>query len=248
MDDREIPIQPVRATEYDRDGVAMDLVYTVDEWLGVTRRKLLLMKDEEEQNRRKTENREKMMVQETLKSIPRNKLLSLDSRRIFLPWQASYEALKTYIKNAGVKDRRQQVLKIAKDSLKLPQDSEACLYLTELREFEQYIQNEYVIGVNLVTDLFSKLFALPRARDIVDSVKMTTEALNILRTIRNKKLWPKFTEEMLEKIVQRCLLKRDGGEFGTEWAKERARSMMASEVPERSDDEDMGIDLNEHNC
>jgi hypothetical protein len=91
LDDREIPIQPVRATEYDRDGVATDLVYTVDEWLGVTRRKLLLMKDEEEQNRRKTENCEKMMVQETLKSIPRNKLLSLDSRRIFLPWQASYD-------------------------------------------------------------------------------------------------------------------------------------------------------------
>ena len=30
LDDREIPIQPVIATEYDRDGVATDLVYTVD--------------------------------------------------------------------------------------------------------------------------------------------------------------------------------------------------------------------------
>ena len=81
------------------------------------------------------------------------------------------------------------------------------MYLTELREFENYIQNEYVIGVNLVTDLFSKLFALPRAKDVVDSIKMTTEALNILRTIKSKKLWAKFTEEMFEKIVQRCLLR-----------------------------------------
>ena len=128
MDDHEIPILPVRATEYDRDGVAMEMVYSVDEWLIRTRRRMLLMKDEEELDRRKKENREKMMVQETLKSIPRNKLLPLDSRRVFLPWQASYEALKISIKNAGVKDWRQQVLKIAKDSLKLPQDSDACLY------------------------------------------------------------------------------------------------------------------------
>ena len=70
-------------------------------------KKTAIVEDEEEQSRRKTENREKMMVQETLKSIPRNKLLSLDSRRIFLPWQASYEALKTSIKNAGVKGRVQ---------------------------------------------------------------------------------------------------------------------------------------------
>ena len=245
LNDQEIPILPVRTTEYDGDGVGTEMVYSVDEWLGTTRRKLLLMKDEEEKNRRHTENREKMMVQETLKSIPRNKLLSLDSRRVFLPWQASYEALKISIKSAGVKDWRQQVLKIAKESLKLTQDSDACLYLTELREFETYIQNEYVIGINMVTDLFSKLFAQPRARDIVDSVKMTTEALNILRTIKSKKLWQKFTEEMLEKIVQRCLLRRDGAEFGTEWAKERARSMMATEIPEASDeDDDMGIDLN----
>ena len=74
---------------------------------------------------------------------------------------------------------------------------------------------------------------------------MTTEALNILRTIRSKKLWAKFTEEILEKIVQRRLLKRDGSEFGTEWAKERAKSMMASEKPEESDDEDYGASNSE---
>ena len=118
------------------------------------------------------------------------------------------------------------------------------MYLTELREFEIYIQTEYDIGVNLVHDLFSKLFAMPRAKDIVDSIKMSTEALNILRTIKNKKLWTKFTEEMLEKIVQRCLTKRDGNEFASEWAKERAKSMMTNAAPESSDDDDAGIDMN----
>ena len=85
------------------------------------------------------------------------------------------------------------------ESLKLPQDIEACIYLTKLKEFENYIQNEYVIGINLVSDLFSKLFAMPRAKDIVDSIRMTTEASNILRTIKSKKLWHKFTEEMLQR-------------------------------------------------
>ena len=84
--DHEIPILPVRATEYDKDGVAMEMVYTVDDWLTRIRRRMLLMKDEEDLDRRKKENREKMMVQETLKSIPRNKLVPLDSRRVFLPW------------------------------------------------------------------------------------------------------------------------------------------------------------------
>ena len=68
--------------------------------------------------------------------------------------------------------------------------------------------------------MFSKLFALPRAKDIASSIKMSTEALNILTTIKSKKLWSKFTEEMLEKIVQRCLTRKDREEFGSEWAKE----------------------------
>ena len=130
LDDHEIPIEPVRATEYDKDGVGVNLIYTVDEWLTTTRRRLLQKKDNEEQNRRRTENKEKMMMQETLKSIPRNKLIPLDSRRVFLPWHASYEELKESIRKAGVKDWKQHVLKIAKESLKIPQDSEACLYLS----------------------------------------------------------------------------------------------------------------------
>ena len=51
LDDHEIPVEPERATEYDRDGVGVDLIYTVDEWLRTTRRKLLLMKDDEEKTR-----------------------------------------------------------------------------------------------------------------------------------------------------------------------------------------------------
>ena len=83
------------------------------------------------------------------------------------------------------------------------------------------------MGINLVNDLFSKLFNMPRAKDISESIKMSTEALNILRTIKGKKLWPKFSEEHLEKIIARCLVRRDSNEFVQDWAKERAKSILA---------------------
>ena len=54
---------------------------------------------------------------------------------------------------------------------------------------------------------------MPKAKDISESIKMSTEALNILRTIKGKKLWPKFSEEHLEKIVSRCLMRRDSNEL-----------------------------------
>ena len=74
---------------------------------------------------------------------------------------------------------------------------------------------------------------------------MSTEALNILRTIKGKRLWPKFSEEHLEKIISRCLMRRDGNEFVQDWAKERAKSMLANEATEETEDEDgTGIDMN----
>ena len=114
-----------------------------------------------------------------------------------------------------------------------------------MKEFESYIQAEYILGINLVNDLFSKLFSMPKAKDISESIKMSTEALNILRTIKGKKLWPKFSEEHLEKIISRCLMRRDSNEFVQDWAKERAKSMLANEATEDTDDEDgTGIDMN----
>jgi hypothetical protein len=148
------------------------------------------MKDSQETSRRKLENKEKMVLQETLKSLPRAKLLALDSRRVFLPWQQSYQSLKASLKSTGMVDWKAQLLKLAKDSLKINQDSEACLYLTELRQFESYIQAEYILGINLVNDLFSKLFNLPKAKDVPESIKMCTEALNILRTTKERTYHP----------------------------------------------------------
>jgi hypothetical protein len=85
LDDKEIPTDAVRVNERDGDGVGYSVTYTVDEWLARIRRRLLLMKDNQEMLRWKLENK-KMMLQETLKSLPRTKFIALDSRRLFLTW------------------------------------------------------------------------------------------------------------------------------------------------------------------
>ena len=106
---------------------------------GNTRRTLLKSKDDKQEAKRREENRERILLQETLKSIPRLKMIHLDSRRVFLPWQSRYTQLKTQMKNTRSEDWKDQVLVMAKDSLKIPQDHESCLFLTELKEFEAYI-------------------------------------------------------------------------------------------------------------
>ena len=105
--------------------------------------------------------------------------------------------MKTQLKNTGVDDWKAQMLVMAKDSLKIPQDQESCLLLRELKEFEAYISAQYKIGINLLEDLLSKLFAMGKAEDTADSIRMITEALNVLRTIKSKKLWTKFIETHL---------------------------------------------------
>ena len=61
---------------------------------------------------------------------------------------------------------------------------------------------------------------MDKAKDIPESIKMSTEALNIFSDHKIKNLWSKFSEEHLKKVTSRCLLKRDYVEYANEWAKE----------------------------
>merc|ERR1711888_2540 len=85
---REREIDPPRVTqlEEDRDGVAFEVTYTVDDWMIKTRRKLLLQKETQEKENRRQENQDKLMLQETLWVVSKTKIRSLDSRRVFPPW------------------------------------------------------------------------------------------------------------------------------------------------------------------
>merc|ERR1711888_160526 len=204
-----------------------------------TRRKLLLQKD----NRRQ-ENQDKLVLQETLRAVSKTKIRSLDSRRVFLPWYEDYQKLKNTFKKTNMVDWKENVLKVAKESLKIQTDIEATMFLNGLKEFEQYISTEYIVGVNMLNDLFSKNFAMNRANDISESITMSTEALSIIRTVKSKNLWEKFNDTHLDKVIKLCLLRRDANKFENEWAKRRSKAMFDAEAIVSGEEEDgAGFDM-----
>ena len=42
-------------------------------------------------------------------------------------------------------------------------DVDSSSMMTSLQEFEAYIRANYISGINLLTDLFSELFKMPKA-------------------------------------------------------------------------------------
>merc|ERR1712030_113753 len=240
----EIDTPRVNQVERDRDGVTFSSTYTADDWMLKTRRKLLLQRENQERENRKLENQDKLLLQETLRAVSRTKIRNLNSRREFLPWYEDYKKIKETFKKTNLPDWKENVLKMAKDSLKIQADVDACIYLNDLKEFEQYISTEYIVGVNMLNDLLSKLFSTNKASDIVESIGMSTEALNIIRTVKSRGLWEKFSDVHLDKVVKLCLLRRDASEFENEWAKRRSKAIFDSEAAELSDDEEgIGIDM-----
>merc|ERR1712030_79558 len=216
----------------------------VDDWMLKTRRKLLLQKETQERENRKQENQDKLLLQETLRAVSRTKIRNLDSRRVFLPWHEDYQKIKATFKRTNLTDWKENVLNMAKESLKIQADIDTCMFLNGLKEFEQYISTEYIVGVNMLNDLFSKLFTMSKASDMSKSIAMSTEALNIIRTVKNRNLWEKFNDTHLDKVIRLCLLKRDANEFENEWAKKRSKAMFETEAAELDEDEDgTGIDM-----
>ena len=120
------------------------MTYTVDDWMVKTRRKLLLQKETQENDNRRQENQDKLVLQETLRAVSKTKIRSLDSRRVFLPWYEDYQKLKNTFKKTNMVDWRENVLKVAKESLKIQTAIDACMFLNGLKEFEQYISTEYI--------------------------------------------------------------------------------------------------------
>merc|ERR1712215_270785 len=122
---RDIVVPPVTQTEEDRDGVDIEVTYTVDDWMVKTRRKLLLQKEVQEKDNRRQENQDKLVLQETLRAVSKTKIRSLDSRRVFLPWYEDYQKLKNTFKKTNMVDWKENFLKVAKESLKIQTDIEA---------------------------------------------------------------------------------------------------------------------------
>ena len=133
---------------------------------------------------------------------------------------------------------------MAKDSLKMKQVVESCLYMTTLWEFEAYFASTYIVGCNQVQDLLSRLFSKSKPHTYEGSTKNITSAINGLKILKNKKLEKNLTDLQMETILTQCLLPSDQSEFFREWAKEKSSSLLSSTVIESGEEYDAPIDFN----
>jgi len=170
------------------------------------------------------------------------KLLDLENRSKVLPWQERYQYVRTELQKRGILDWRNHLLVMVKESLKLSQDKEAVLYMTNLSEFEQYFCSTYIVGQNLVQDLLSRLFNKQKPVSYEESISNIMPALNGMKILKTKKLEKNVTDIQLEMIMTRCLLKSDQQEYFRDWAKERGTSILSSTFLE-TEDEDIPLDF-----
>ena len=84
----------------------------------------------------------------------------------------------------------------------------------------------YIAGTNLLTDLFSVLFEMPKATSMEESQKRINEALNVLRIIKKRDLWEKLTQEHIDRTITISLMKKDEEDFDREWSKVQADELI----------------------
>ena len=118
---------------------------------------------------RKLEMKEKILIQDTLRVSSKQKIKPLENRRLFLPWQSDFSKLKKQFMKMGLPDWKSELLKLGKQSLRMKVDTETCASMTSLGEFESYINASYIAGINLLTDLFSVLFEMPKVTSMEES-------------------------------------------------------------------------------
>jgi hypothetical protein len=127
---------------------------------------------------------------------------------------------------------------MGRESLKMEEDKNATKYMDSLGEFEFYISNTYVAGLNLIDDLLSELMKKEMPSSASQSIANIQEALVVMKTIKKKKLSPKFTERHFEKILQVTLTRKDRDEFRSDHAKEKVENRMAYSTLLRVDEDE----------
>ena len=133
------------------------------------------------------------------------------------------------MKKQKIPDWQQHLLVMCKESLKMKQDIESCIFMTSLGEFEAYFVNTYILGSNLLSRLFNK--AKPQSYE--DSTSNITSGLNGLK----KKLKKNLLDLQVETVISQTLLPTDQSEFIREWAKEKSSSVLSSTMIEPGEDD-----------
>ena len=177
----------------------------------------------------------------------RLRLLDLENISLVLPNQNRYEHVREELKKRKIPDWQQHLLVMAKESLKMKQDIESCIFMTTLAEFEAYFVNTYIVGSNLVQDLLSRLFSKPRPHSYEDSIRNITSGLNGLKILKKKKLEKNLTDLQVEAIISQTLLPSDQSEFIKEWAKEKSSAVLSSTMIEPGEDDEEEEELVDFN-
>ena len=115
------------------------------------------------------------------------------------------------------------------------------MYMDTLNQFESYINSTYVInGMSMIDDLLSELIKKSQPTNYTEGIKNITEALVVMKTVKQKKLTGKVTERHLEKVIEVSLMKVDVKEYRREWAKHKTEARMTSStvVDFETDEED----------
>ena len=114
-------------------------------------------KDELIDQKKFMEIKQRTVLQENLKTLPKVELLDLASRRDILPWTERYKVVKTNLKTSEFLRWREQLLHLGKKSLKLEEDKMATKYSQDLKSFEEYINSNYLLNVDVLNYLFSQI-------------------------------------------------------------------------------------------
>ena len=201
---------------------------SADEFFKKARRKLLAQKDIVQDTKRAQQDREKTVLQEVLKTFPKVRLTPLNSRRDIVPWIGRFQSVKSTLKTSGIADWKIQLLNMGRESLKMEADKVATKYMDSLGEFETYMADTYVSGLNLIEDLLSELTKKDMPSNASQSIANIQETLVVMKTIKKKKLGPKFTERHFEMLLKVTLTRKDRDEFRNEHAREKVENRMAS--------------------
>ena len=213
---------------------------------------LLKRKDMLVAHQKDEENRQKAIVNQTLRDQPRTELIEFESRRDAVRFVSGLKKLKQQFREMGLPDADEKVLILAKKKLKIEKDRRAAKHMETLRELERYLKITYINEVNLLDDLLSDLRSWGPPSSPAASIQNIQEALAVLATIKRKKMGPKFMENDLEDILRNSLMRSDVREYRRAYAKEKITNKLnttkhsSSRIDGDSDsDSDGSIDWNQ---
>ena len=198
------------------------------------------------------ENRQKAIVNQTLRDQPRTELIDFESRRDAVRFVSGLKKMKQQFRELGLPDADDKVLTLAKKKLKIEKDKRAVKHMETLKELERYLKVSYITDINLLDDLLSDLRSWGPPTSSAASIQNIQEALAVLATIKRKKMGPKFMESDLEDILRNSLMRSDIREYRRAYAKEKVANRhnssrhSSSKIDSDSDsDSDGSIDWNE---